>query len=129
MVLIFPAGYTRRHERLNRLITEFMAEIFEKELRAYLPELPSDVLISVSEARLNRKKTVVTIYVAVRGMSNPEDFIAFLNKTRGIWRHLLSEKLRHHLRFMPEIRFELDTAYDRADRIFRLLENIKKQDK
>ncbi len=115
-------GFSRRHERLNRLIQEFLAEIFEKELRKFIPPR---YVVTVSEVRLNAKKTVATVFVAVHG-GDPQPVMDYLAKTVGYWSHQLAKRLRHHMRRMPELRFKLDTSYDHADKIRALLEQINR---
>ncbi len=118
------AMYSLRHERLNKLIQEFFAEIVEEERGK---SLHPDLVVTVTEARLNEKKTLVTIFLAVSNADNPQKVIDEFNKTAKYWRHLLSQKLRHHMRRMPEVRFKLDEGAQRYLRIEELLEQDRKR--
>lgn len=114
--------YTRRHDRLNRLIEEFMSEVFEEARGKYLSR---EVLVTVTEARLNPAKTVVKIWIRVDSCNQPEQVVQELQATAPFWRHLLARKLRHHMRLMPEIKFELDTSPERYHRVEELLRSSK----
>lgn len=114
--------YSRRHDRLNRLILEFMSEVFEEARGKYIS---SDILITVTEARLNPAKTVVKIWVRVDNCDQPQKVVEELRATAPFWRHLLSSKLRHHMRLMPEVRFDLDTSPERFQRVEGLLRRLR----
>jgi len=116
--------YSLRHQRLNKLIQEFFAEILEEERGK---SLNPDLVITVTEARLNEKKTFVTIFLAISNAENPQKVVEEFNKTAKYWRHLLSQKIRHHMRRMPEVRFKLDEGAQRYLRIEELLEQDRKR--
>ncbi len=116
--------YSIRHQRLNKLIQQFFAEILERERDQIFPP---EVLITVTEARLNEKKTVVTIFLSVTGHPKPKEIIDFFNQNAKYWRHRLAEKLRHHMRYMPEVRFKLDEGTARYFRIEELLQQDRQR--
>ncbi|NPA33308.1 MAG: ribosome-binding factor A [Chlorobi bacterium] len=113
-----------RHQRLNKLIQEFFAEILEQERGK---SIHPDLVITATEARLNDKKTLATIFLAVSNADNPQQVIDEFNRTSKYWRRRLSEKLRYHLRRMPDVRFKLDEGAQRYLRIDELLEQDRKK--
>lgn len=111
-----------RADRLASLITRELSEI----LRDY-PELPADLIISVTEVELSRDLRQGKIYYSVLGDSDAIDKAEqFFNAHHKGIRKKLAGEIR--IRYMPELKFQYDASIQRGQRISELLEQINKDD-
>lgn len=112
----------QRQERVGELLREDISQIIQRELTD--PRLAR--LISVTEVSVSPDLRQARVYVSVYGSAEEQQqaMAALEYAARRIRSHL-SRTVR--LRHIPELEFELDTSLERADRIMRLLEEIKAQ--
>jgi ribosome-binding factor A len=89
-------------------------------------ELDDDLLqatvLSVSEVRMSPDLKVATAFVSPMAGADPEAAVAALNRHARFIRGRLSPALRQ-MKFMPEVRFRLDTSFENFARIDRLLKS------
>jgi ribosome-binding factor A len=109
--------------------TERVASLLQQELGAILQkELPrSGPIITVVEVKITTDLSIARAYVSIIGTpSEQETAMASLHdKTKNI-RKILSSKIRHHFRRIPELEFHEDHLYERANRIEQLLSGVRK---
>jgi ribosome-binding factor A len=112
----------QRQERVGELLREDISQIIQRELTD--PRLAR--LISVTEVSVSPDLRQARVYVSVYGSAEEQQqaMAALEYAARRIRSHL-SRTVR--LRHIPELEFELDTSLERADRIMRLLDEIKAQ--
>jgi ribosome-binding factor A len=112
----------QRQERVGELLREDISQIIQRELTD--PRLAR--LISVTEVSVSPDLRQARVYVSVYGSAEEQQqaMAALEYAARRIRGHL-SRTVR--LRHIPELEFELDTSLERADRIMRLLDEIKAQ--
>ncbi len=111
---------SQRMLKVGEEIRHALAEIFMRgELHA--PEL-ENVSVTISEVQMTPDLKKATAFIATLGTDDVNVIIPVLNKhyPKAI-RKLLAPKL--HLKFLPEVRFKLDTSFDEAQKIHRLLQN------
>jgi ribosome-binding factor A len=109
-----------RHQRVRELLKRELGEIIRREL-------PADTsgLITVNDLGLAGDFKSATVYIGIIG--NEE------RRRRGI-ETLKQERVRLQellgravvLRHTPVLRFELDTATERGDRVMRIFEDLEK---
>lgn len=75
--------------------------------------------ISVHEVQVSPDLKIATAYVKTLIQGQDEQALAALNRNRKYLRGLLAPKL--DMKFMPELRFKIDTALDYATKIDALL--------
>ncbi len=109
--------------------TERVASLLQQELGAILQkELPrSGPIITVVDVRVTPDLSIARVYVSIIGA--PEEqagaMAYLLDETKTI-RKILSSKIRHHFRRIPELEFHEDHLYERATRIEQLLNEVRK---
>lgn len=110
----------RRIDRIEEQIRIEVSEIIEREIHD-----PRVHLVSITGVDLSKDGRHARIYVSSLG--NEEDrrkLVEGLRSASQFIRRSLSHRLAHMKR-VPELRFEYDTALERANRIGVLLENLK----
>lgn len=76
--------------------------------------------ITVPEVRMSADLKHATVLVMPLGGEDREPVLAGLARERGRLRHELGRRVR--LKFLPDLRFVLDTRFDDDDRIGALLD-------
>jgi ribosome-binding factor A len=85
-------------------------------------DLVQATVLSVSEVRMSPDLKIATAFVAPMGAADDEAVVEALNRHARYIRGRLSPALRQ-MKYMPEVRFRLDTSFDNFARIDRLLKS------
>lgn len=114
---------SHRHERIGEEIAHEINAMLAGELKD--PRLEGNV--SVSEVRVQPDMKHARIFVSVRSNDEKErtGAIRALEHAAGYIRHELMERLQ--LRRLPELHFTLDLSEESAERIEKLLKEVKKE--
>ena len=80
--------------------------------------------IFITDVKVDRELAFADVYFsAVEGQERAKEILAGLNSASGFLRRMLSERV--DLRVFPRLRFHWDPTPERADRIERLLAEIR----
>ena len=116
-----PAMPSQRQLKVGELIRHAIAEIFTRG------DLHDDMLakhsLTVPEVRMTPDLKLATVYVLPLGGEGAEDVVAQLEKHKRFLRGELARRIK--LKFMPEIRFKVDTTFEASRRIDELLASPK----
>ena len=113
------SGPSQRQLRAGELIRHALAEIL---LRGETGDPEIEKLgATVTEVAMSPDLRIATVYVRSFIDGQGETLVAALERNRRYIRGLLAPKL--DMKFMPEVRFRIDTASDYADTIDRLLKD------
>jgi ribosome-binding factor A len=108
---------SQRQLKVGELIRHALAEIFQRG------EIVDDVLsrhsLTVPEVRMSPDLKLATVYVLPLGGGEAEEVVAHLDKHKRYLRGLLAKKVS--MKFMPELRFKVDTSFEASSRIDALL--------
>ena len=110
-------GPSQRQLRVGEMLRKALADVFLKTDIAD-PDL-TGVVMTVSEVRASPDLKNATVYLLPLGGKNQDTVIAALNRHRKFLRGELARLVE--LRYMPEIAFELGTAFDQTGRLDDLL--------
>jgi ribosome-binding factor A len=110
---------SQRMLRAGELIRHALAEVLLRNETSD-PELER-FIVTVNEVQMSPDLKIATAYVrAVKGGDNA---LRALERNRKYMRGLIAPKLA--MKFMPEIRFRMDTAPDYANKIDEILHSPK----
>jgi ribosome-binding factor A len=110
-------GHSQRQLRVGEEIRHLLAELLERGgMRD--PEL-RDVRITVTSVDVSPDLRNATAFIMPLGGQDKERLLAAMKRAAPWFRARVSEKAG--LRSAPDIRFQLDTTFDEADRIGALL--------
>lgn len=105
-----------RTDKVASLLQKELSAIFEKELPRNGP------LLTVVEVKVTADLGIARVYVSVIGSEKEqEEAVARLQSETKYIRKLLSEKIRHQFRRIPELEFYEDRLFEKANRIEQLL--------
>ena len=110
-------GHSQRQLRVGEEIRHLLAELLERgDMRD--PEL-RDARITVTSVDVSPDLRNATAFIMPLGGQDKERLLAAMKRAAPWFRARVSEKAG--LRSAPEIRFQLDTTFDEADKIGALL--------
>ncbi|MGD9502247.1 MAG: 30S ribosome-binding factor RbfA [Methyloceanibacter sp.] len=108
---------SQRQLKVGELIRHALAEIFARG------EIVDDVLnrhsLTVPEVRMSPDLKLATVYVMTLGGGEAQEAVEHLDKHKRFLRGILAKRV--NMKFMPELRFKVDTTFDAASRIDELL--------
>ena len=105
-----------RTGKVSSLLQKELSSIFEKELPRSGP------LLTIVEVKVTADLGIARVYVSLIGSEKEKGLLMehLQNETKYI-RKLLSSRIRHQFRRIPELEFYEDEQYDKARRIEELL--------
>lgn len=105
-----------RTDKVASLLQKELSAIFEKELPRNGP------LLTVVEVRVTNDLGIARVYVSVIGDEKERmDTVNRLQNETKYIRKLLSARIRHQFRRIPELEFYEDRTFEKASRIEQLL--------
>lgn len=105
-----------RLDKVNRLLEKELAEIIRLETAK-----THGLMVSVSAVRTAPDLSFAKVFVSVFPSDKGTEIVANLNKNVGAIRGALGNNVRHQLRVIPELRFDIDDSLDYLERIDELL--------
>lgn len=111
------AGPSQRQLRVGEMLRHALAEILQRGDVAD-PVLETTV-VTVPEVRVSPDLRHATVYVMPLGGLRADEVLAALDHHARYLRGQLARKVT--LKYMPDLRFEIDRTFDAADAVDRLL--------
>jgi ribosome-binding factor A len=112
---------SQRQLKVGELIRHALADIFSRG------EITDEVLsrhsLTVPEVRMSPDLKLATAYVLPLGGGEADQVVAHLDKHKRYLRGLLAKQV--NMKFMPELRFKVDTSFEASARIDALLASPK----
>jgi ribosome-binding factor A len=112
---------SQRQLKVGELIRHALADILSRG------EITDEVLsrhsLTVPEVRMSPDLKLATVYVFPLGGGEADEVVAHLNKHKRYLRGLVAKQVS--MKFMPEIRFKVDTSFEASARIDALLASPK----
>ena len=113
-------GSSQRQLRVGEQVRHALSEVLQRgDVR---DDLLQAAVLSVSEVRMSPDLKIATAFVSPIGAADDEAVVEALNRHARFIRGRLSPALRQ-MKYMPEIRFRLDTSFENFARIDRLLKS------
>jgi ribosome-binding factor A len=112
---------SQRQLKVGELIRHALADIFSRG------EITDEVLsrhsLTVPEVRMSPDLKLATVYVFPLGGGEADEAVAHLDKHKRYLRGLVAKQVS--MKFMPELRFKVDTSFEASARIDALLASPK----
>lgn len=112
---------SQRIDQLNRLIQREIAALIRREI-----EFPLDTIVTVTRASVADDAESAKLWISVLPFDHAEDALAQLNRQIAELQHLLNKRLV--MKFVPKIRFALDTREQHADQVSHILDTLTDAD-
>jgi ribosome-binding factor A len=109
-----------RTDKVSSLLTRELSDILQKELPRSGP------LVTVSEVKITPDLGIARAYISVIGSeAERADVMEHLHSETKTFRKLLSSRIRHQFRRIPELEFYEDRLFEQASRIDQLLKSVR----
>jgi ribosome-binding factor A len=110
----------QRSERVGELLTEVIADVLREDIRD-----PRVTAVTITAAKVTKDLRQARIYFTILGgaSENKDSVLAGLKSALGFIRARIGKQLK--LRFVPAIEFFYDESVDEAERIEKLLRQVK----
>ena len=108
---------SQRQLKVGELIRHALAEILSRG--DVLDEVLSRHSLTVPEVRMTPDLKLATAYVMPLGGGDADEVVAHLEQHKRFLRGQLAPRVK--LKFMPELRFKVDTSFESSSRIDALL--------
>jgi ribosome-binding factor A len=112
---------SQRQLKVGETIRHALAEIFARG--EIVDEVLSRHSLTVPEVRMSPDLKLATVYVLPLGGGEAEEAVSHLETHKRFLRGLLAKRVS--MKFMPELRFKVDTSFAESARIDALLASPK----
>ena len=107
---------TQRQLKVSRLLHKDLGEIFQQEGKNF-----KNALITVTKVNISKDLKVGKVYLSLFATENKEELLKkIISRSKEI-RHLLAMRVKHQLKSVPNLYFNLDDSLDYIDNIDNLL--------
>lgn len=110
---------------------KFAAQL-QKELAPILArevQVPNTVLVTLTHLQVSPDLRVASCYITTLPELFQQEIVTHLNENVGEVRHLLAQRIRNVVRYVPELRFYEDDTMKVANRLDELFEELNHPDK
>jgi len=114
---------SKRQQKFAGVIQEELAQIFQREGAAFLP----NTLVTITRVRVSPDLAVAKVYLSFFNTNNTTLSINTVNAHAGEIRYKLGARIRHQVRVVPELTFFVDDTNEYVERMDHLFEKIAKE--
>ncbi|NTW51435.1 MAG: 30S ribosome-binding factor RbfA [Chlorobiaceae bacterium] len=109
-----------RTDKVSSLLIKELSDILQRELPRSGP------LVTVSEVKITPDLGIARAYISIIGTEEQrEEVMKNLHAETKTLRKLLSARIRHQFRRIPELEFFEDRLFEQANRIDQLLKSVR----
>ncbi len=112
------SGRSPRQLRVGEELRHALAASFQDGDYPWPADVPRSI-ITVTEVRVSPDLRNATAYIVTMGGQHNDETVKVLNQSKPYFRHVIAENVE--LRFVPQIHFQLDTSFEYAEKIERIL--------
>jgi len=113
---------TRRQQKVGSLIQEELSEIFQRHGSNYY----GSAFVTITEVEVTQDLLIAKIFLSIYNVQDKEKKLEEIKSHAHEIRRQLGNKMRFHLRRIPELLFYLDESIENAIRVNELLKGIDK---
>jgi ribosome-binding factor A len=112
---------SNRQKKFGKLLQKELSEIFQREI-----VFEGGPMITVTVVRASPDLRVTKVFISVfPDEMGPKVALEVESKTKEI-RHLLSQRIKTQVRYMPELSFFLDDTLSEVEKMEDLLSSLRK---
>ncbi|WP_421942140.1 30S ribosome-binding factor RbfA [Pedobacter sp.] len=114
---------SKRQQKFAGVLQEELAQIFQREGAAYLP----NTLVTITRVRVSPDLAVAKVYLSFFNTNNTTLSINTVNAHAGEIRYKLGSRIRHQVRVVPELTFFVDDTNEYVERMDQIFDKIAKE--
>lgn len=113
---------TRRQQKVSSLIQEELSGIFQRHGSNYY----GSAFVTITGVEVSPDLLVVKIFLSIYNVKEKEKTLDSIISSSNEIRRQLGNKMRFHLRRIPELLFYIDDSIENAMRVNELLNKVNK---
>jgi ribosome-binding factor A len=108
---------TIKQQRVASVVKRALSEIFVNEAK----DMFGDAMITVTVVRVTSDLKLAKVYVSIYGVDDKNAILQDIQILKPQIKNLLVQKIRHQLRWMPDLQFYIDDSLDYIEKIDNIL--------
>ncbi|MDX1921706.1 MAG: 30S ribosome-binding factor RbfA [Alphaproteobacteria bacterium] len=112
------SGRSPRQLRVGEELRHALAASFQDGDYPWPADLPRSI-ITVTEVRISPDLRNATAYIVTMGGQHANETVKALNAHKYYFKNVIAQNVE--LRFVPQLHFQLDTSFEYAEKIERIL--------
>jgi ribosome-binding factor A len=114
----FCAMESTRQLKVSALLKTDLGIIFQQQISDIVG---SYAMVTVTKVSVTRDLSLAKVYLSVFGEGDKQKLLKAIQRSHGLVRKYLADKIRHQVRVIPELMFYLDDSLDYMEHIDDLL--------
>ncbi len=109
--------YSKRQEKVSKLLQRDLADIFQKEANLFM-----GALITVTTVRISPDLSYAKVYLSIFAPGkDKEEILEGIQSQTAQLRYALGKKIKNQVKKIPELAFFLDDSLDYIEKIESLI--------
>lgn len=108
---------TIKQQRVASVVKRALSEIFVNEAK----DMFGDAMITVTVVRVTSDLKLAKVYVSIYGVDDKNAILQDIQILKSQIKNLMVQKIRHQLRWMPDLQFYIDDSLDYIEKIDNIL--------
>lgn len=108
---------TIKQQRVASVVKRALSEIFVNEAK----DMFGDAMITVTVVRVTSDLKLAKVYVSIYGVGDKNAILQDIQILKSQIKNLMVQKIRHQLRWMPDLQFYIDDSLDYIEKIDNIL--------
>ena len=105
---------TSRQQKFNTFLQQEVAKLLQKAVRE---GSVNNLLVSVTKVNVSSDLSIAKIYLSIFPSNNTKSYLKTLQKNSYQIRYDLAQKMKNHMRKIPDLHFYLDDSLDYIENI------------
>ena len=113
---------SRRQKRVSNLIKGELSQLVIESFQD-----SSSGLITITSVSMSKDLKTAHVYLSVLGHSPKQEIVDQLNEKKGYLRKVIASRIK--LKYNPMLFFSLDESFDYEERIQKIIDTLKRNEK
>ena len=115
---------TKRQRQIAEITRRNISEVFQQE-GSYI--YGSEVLVTVTGVKMSPDMGIAKVYLSIYNTENKQAVLLHIDEEMQRIRSAFYERVRRHMRRMPDLQFYIDETLDEMYRIKNLFDRLHKE--
>jgi len=113
-----------RQSQVGELIRRHFSMLLLEQGR----QIFGNALVTVTEVKMSPDLTLAKVYLSVYNTDNKQAVLLEMEEQHPLLRQGLANRVRHHMRRVPDLAFYLDDTLDEMERVDQLFHKLHAED-
>ena len=109
---------SKRQKQVSKVFQEVLSEVFQRDL----PHLLGKAFVGVNYVNMSPDLKIATVYLSIFNVGKEE--LEKIEADKGHIRHLLAQRVKNQMKYVPELRFFIDDLTEYSDNINKIIDSL-----